>query len=100
MFPLGFSLAYIDQFKVGLSLLIFPFLMEILDFYGIALAQKQTNRIRVIVDFYLHFLEKGTAPTVALFRTLFLFKMTSPKGWFFFSSHGQLKAITPDKIFD
>lgn len=71
LYPLSFSLAYIDQFTIGLSFPIFPFLMEILENYGIVFAQMLPNGIRVIVSFYIHCLKNGVAPTIALFRTFF-----------------------------
>lgn len=37
--PLDFSGAYVDQFRVGLSLSMFPFLLGVLRYYGIVYPQ-------------------------------------------------------------
>lgn len=98
--PLGFSSIYIDQFRVGLSLPVFPFLLRVFRHYRIALSQLQPNGIRVVVTFYLYCCRREVLPTVAIFRTFFILKAATPRGWFFFSSRGKLKVTTPNKVSD
>lgn len=81
---LGFSVAYVDQYKDSLSLYVFPFLFRVLRYYGITLPQLQPNGFRVVVAFYLHCLEMNVLPLIGLFRAFFILKAVSPKGWFSF----------------
>lgn len=48
---LGFCAAYVNQLKVGIEFPLLPLLIEILDYYKIALSQLVRNAIRVIVSF-------------------------------------------------
>lgn len=90
-------MAYIEQFRVGLSLPV-HFLLRVLRYYGIALPQLQPNGVKVMVAFYLHCLEMDVLPMICLFRAFFILKMTSSKGWFIFSSYRKLKVIIPNKV--
>lgn len=97
--PFEFSFIYVDQFRAGLSFPIFPFL-RVLRHYGIALSQLQLNGVRVVVAFYLYCCRREVLPTVPIFRTFFILKAATPRGWFFFSSRGKLKVTIPNKVSD
>lgn len=43
--PVGFSAVYVDHFKVGLRLPLFPFLVDIFVYYELALSQLVPNVI-------------------------------------------------------
>lgn len=78
--PIGFLAAYLDKFRVGLTLYLFPFLLLILRHYIVALAQLMPNAIKTIIGFYIHYLKRGVEPSIVLFRCFFMLKMCEAQG--------------------
>lgn len=71
---------YVDHFKAGLRLSLFPFLVDILTHYELALPQLMPNAIRTLIAFQLFYDRKRVRCSVALFMHLFLLKSAGSLG--------------------
>lgn len=99
--PEGFCIVYVGHFKPGLRLPLFPFLVDVLIYYELALSQLVPNAIRTVVAFQLFCDCKRIRCSVGLFRRFFLLKSTGSLGWYVFSSwRPSLKVKVPSKNAD
>lgn len=99
--PVGYCAVYVDHFKAGLRLPLFPFLLDILIHYELALSQLVSNAIRTLIAFQLFCDRKRVRCSIALFRHFFLVKSAGSLGWYAFSSQSSsLNVKVPSKNAD
>lgn len=99
--PVGCCAVYIDHFKAGLRLPLFPFLFDILVYYRSTLSQLVPNVVCTVIAFQLFCDRKRVGCSVPLFRRFFLLKYTGFPGWYAFSSRRpSLKVKVPSKNAD
>lgn len=95
--PVGWWCCYEDQLKGGLRFPLHPFLLRVLNYYKVPIAQVVPNGIRIIIRFLLTCLEQDVTPTLELFRYFFQMKKAAQtEGYIGFSSRGGLRITTPD----
>ncbi|KAJ4981758.1 hypothetical protein NE237_032595 [Protea cynaroides] len=87
---------YTKIFHSGFRLLVPPEAVKILHYYGLALAQIQSNSWSMILAFIVFFWRLGTTLSIDLFRRLYMLNKANssiksiPKsGWYFFNKQPQ-----------
>lgn len=83
--PIGFNAVYVDHFKAGLHLSLFPLLLNILDHYHLALSQLISNAIQKVVVFQIFCDSQKIRSSIDLFRRFLLLNLADFLGWYAFS---------------
>ena len=95
--PIGWICLYEEHLKACLRFSLHPFIPMLLNEYRVPLAQIVPNGIRILIKFFIIYVEHGIEPTIELFRFCFqLRKAAQCLGYKTFHARSNLKIITPD----
>ena len=95
--PVGFFTLYKEHLVAGLRFSLHKFIVDVLRYYRISLAQLVPNGVRILIRFLITCLEHNVPPTVTLFRYFFQMRRSSQSvGYRSFHSRTPLKILTPE----
>ena len=95
--PVSFFTLYEEHLVAGLRFPLHKFIVDVLRYYRIPLAQLVPNGVRILIRFLITCLEHNVPPTVTLFRYFFQMRRSSQTvGYRSFHSRTPLKILTPE----